>query len=95
MIDSIGEDDIVKTYLNFTYPYDIYRRIEDINNNIKLRNLDGIIHYTQSFCFRGIEDIVLRKKLDIPILTIEGDKPGELDSRTKLRIEAFIDMLKS
>jgi len=59
-----------------------------------LRELDGIIHYTQSFCFRGIEDIVIRKELNIPVLTLEGDRPGNLDARTRLRLEAFIDMLK-
>ena len=30
----------------------------------------------------------------IPILTIEGDQPGKMDARTKLRIESFLDMLK-
>jgi len=94
MVDSIGNSDIIKTYTDFTYPYDLAGRIDDINKNIRLRNLNGIIHYTQSFCHRGIEDIVIRKKIDVPVLTIDADKPGELDSRTKLRIEAFVDMLK-
>jgi len=31
--------------------------------------------------------------LKVPVLTIEGDRPGNLDQRTRLRIEAFIDML--
>lgn len=93
MADSIGVDDIVETYRIFTYPYDIYIRLEDIKRHIKERNIDGLIHYTQAFCFRGIEDIVIRKHLDIPVLTLEGDRPGNLDSRTKLRIESFIDML--
>ena len=39
------------------------------------------------------EDIVLKEKLDIPILNIEGDKLNTLDARTKLRLEAFLDML--
>lgn len=93
MADSIGVDDIVETYRIFTYPYDIYIRLEDIKRHIKERNIDGLIHYTQAFCFRGIEDIVIRKHLDIPVLTLEGDRPGNLDSRIKLRIESFIDML--
>ncbi|MDQ2086080.1 2-hydroxyacyl-CoA dehydratase [Herbivorax sp. ANBcel31] len=93
MADSIGIDDVVETYKNFTYPYDIYTRLEDIKNQIKKRKIDGVIHYTQAFCFRGIEDIVIRKNLDIPVLTLEGDRPGSLDSRTKLRIESFIDMI--
>jgi len=36
----------------------------------------------------------LKQELGIPILTIEGDKSNVLDARTKLRIEAFLDMLK-
>lgn len=93
MADSIGKDDIVETYRIFTYPYDIYVRLEDIKKHIKKRNIEGVIHYTQAFCFRGIEDIVIRKYLDVPVLTLEGDRPGSLDSRTKLRIESFIDMI--
>lgn len=93
MSDGVEIDDLVEVYRNFTYPYDIYGRINDIKDQIKKRKLDGLIHYTQAFCFRGIEDIVMRNQLDIPILTLEGDRPGLVDSRSKLRIEAFIDML--
>jgi benzoyl-CoA reductase/2-hydroxyglutaryl-CoA dehydratase subunit BcrC/BadD/HgdB len=94
MADSIGINDLVEVYRRFTYPYNIDIRLEDIKRQIELRELDGIIHYTQSFCFRGIEDIVIRKELNIPVLTLEGDRPGNLDARTRLRLEAFIDMLK-
>ncbi|MDP4180883.1 MAG: 2-hydroxyacyl-CoA dehydratase [Bacillota bacterium] len=94
MADSIGITDLVQVYSNFTYPYNLNGRLLDIKNQIKLRNIDGIIHYTQSFCFRGIEDIIIRKELGLPVLTLEGDKPGSIDARTKLRIEAFIDMIK-
>jgi len=94
MADSIGIRDLVKTYSSFTYPYSLSGRLKDIKRNIELRNIDAIIHYTQSFCFRGIEDIVIRKELGVPVLTLEGDKPGNIDARTKLRVEAFIEMLK-
>lgn len=87
-------DDIVEQYLLYTYPYGVFGRIEDIQREIDLRNLDGIIHYVQSFCFRQIEDMVIKAKLDIPIITIEGDKPGELDARTKLRLDSFLEMLR-
>lgn len=86
-------DDIVEQYRLYTYPYGVFGRINDIQPEIERRQLDGIIHYVQSFCFRSIEDMVFRQKLDIPILTIEGDKPGKLDARTKLRIDSFIEML--
>lgn len=93
MADSIGVEDIVKVYRNFTYPYSLEGRLRDIKNQIKKREIHGMIHYAQAFCFRGIEDIIIKEELEIPVLTIEGDRPGSLDQRTKLRIEAFIDML--
>lgn len=84
---------IVKRYLNYTYPYGIFYRIADIEGEIKRRNLKGLIHYVQAFCHRVMEDVILRDILDIPVITIEGDLPKRIDTRTKLRIEAFIEML--
>ena len=84
---------IVKRYLNYTYPYGIFYRIADIKGEIKRRNLKGLIHYVQAFCHRVMEDVILRDMIDIPLITIEGDLPKRLDTRTKLRIEAFIEML--
>ncbi len=93
MAHGIDNDDIVEVYRQFTYPYDLNGRLEDIKKQIELRKIDGIVHYTQAFCFRGIEDIVIRKELGVPVLTLEGDRPGGLDARTKLRVESFIEML--
>ncbi len=86
--------DIVEQYLKFTYPYGAFARLQDISAEIKKRNIQGIIHYTQTFCFRQIEDLIYRKSLNIPFLTIEGDNPGRVDARSRLRLEAFINMLK-
>jgi benzoyl-CoA reductase/2-hydroxyglutaryl-CoA dehydratase subunit BcrC/BadD/HgdB len=87
--------DLVDQYLAYTYPYHIRFRLEDIRTEIARREIDGIIHYVQAFCFRQIEDIIVRKDLGIPVLTIEGNRPGRLDLRTRIRIEAFLDMLRS
>jgi hypothetical protein len=38
--------------------------------------------------------MIFRKKLTVPILTLEGDQPSALDGRTRLRISAFIEMLR-
>lgn len=86
-------EDIVEQYHNYTYPYDIFFRLEDINKEIEKRSIDGVIHYTQSFCYRQIEDIIVRKLINRPLITIEGEVPGKIDARTKLRLETFIDML--
>ena len=87
-------EDLVEQYLKYTYPYGTEARIEDIESAIRERNLDGLIHYTQTFCFRQLYDIVLRERLSIPILTLEGDRPGEIDRRTALRIDTFLEMLQ-
>ncbi|SMC20725.1 Benzoyl-CoA reductase/2-hydroxyglutaryl-CoA dehydratase subunit, BcrC/BadD/HgdB [Clostridium acidisoli DSM 12555] len=84
---------IYEQYYDYTYPYNIEFRIEEIKKQIKERKIDGIINYTQSFCYRQIEHIIIKEALDIPILNVEGDKLNALDARTKLRIEAFLDML--
>ena len=87
-------EDIYAQYARYTYPYDIFGRIEDIKAQAAMRGLDGIIHYCQSFCFRQIEDILIRRSLNLPILTIEGDRPGPVDARTRIRIEGFLQMIK-
>lgn len=87
-------DDIVEQYSLYTYPYDVFWRLEDISREIQKRNIQGIIHYAQSFCYRQIQDLIIRRKLSVPILTIEGDRPLHLDARTKMRIDSFIEMIK-
>lgn len=86
--------DLVEQYRLYTYPYGIFYRLEDIQREVARRKLNGIIHYAQSFCFRQIEDIIIRKKLQLPVLTLEGDNPGRLDARTRLRLDVFLEMLR-
>lgn len=87
-------DDIVEQYRLYTYPYKVFLRLEDIAREAERRQLDGIIHYTQSFCYRQIEDQIIRKRLDYPILTLEGENPTGLDARSKMRLESFLSMLE-
>ncbi len=84
---------IYEQYHDYTYPYSLEFRLEEINKQIELRELDAIIHYTQASCYRAIDDIIIKEILDVPVLTIEGDKLNHLDARIKLRVEAFLDML--
>jgi len=90
-----GSGGMVEQYLEYTYPYHVRYRVEDIKREIRRRDVDGIVHYVQAFCFRQIEDIILRKEIDVPVLTIEGNRPGRIDLRTKVRLEAFLDMLRA
>ncbi|MCD6182557.1 MAG: 2-hydroxyacyl-CoA dehydratase, partial [Candidatus Cloacimonetes bacterium] len=88
------EEDIVEQYLRYTYPYSIFHRLDDIKSELDKRGVDGVINYAQSFCHRQIDGILIKKAIDLPILMVEGDAPGPLDARTKLRIESFLDMLR-
>lgn len=90
---------IEEQYTNYTYPYSASFRFEKAIHEIKKRNVDGIIHYVQSFCHRQLEDIILRrllesKGLNIPLLTLEFDKPSnKIDARVATRIEAFLETI--
>ncbi len=88
------KNDFVSAYSKYTYPKSVFTRIDDIKREIARRNIHGILHYTQSFCFRQIEDLLFRRHLEIPILTIEGESSFEMDERTRVRLEAFIRMLE-
>lgn len=84
---------LAEQYSRYTYPYGIFARVEDINRECERRSLDGIIHYVQSFCFRRIEDRILRESVGLPVLTVECDMPGPLSGQLRTRLEAFIQML--
>ena len=86
--------DLTDQYLRYTYPYSFFDRLADIREQVVLRGARGIVHYVQSFCFRQIEDILLREEVSLPVLTLEGDGPGPLDGRTRIRIQAFLEMLR-
>jgi benzoyl-CoA reductase/2-hydroxyglutaryl-CoA dehydratase subunit BcrC/BadD/HgdB len=84
---------LAESYSRYTYPYSMAARLEDITQAIAERQLDGLIHYTQSFCHRQMQDRLLRDGVDIPVLTLEGDRPGPVEGSTRTRIEAFLEML--
>ena len=84
---------LVEQYLAYTYPYSFFERIADIRAEVARRGVRGVVHYVQSFCFRQIEDILLREELAVPVLTLEGESPGPVDERTRIRIQAFVEML--
>ena len=81
-------------YLFYTYPYSFQYRLQDIATEVKRRGLQGIIHYVQSFCFRQVEDLILRRSVGVPVLTVEMDRGLRLDARTRMRLENFVSILK-
>ncbi|MCE5215840.1 2-hydroxyacyl-CoA dehydratase [bacterium] len=86
---------LLEQYARYTYPYDVFGRITDVRQEIERRRLDGVVHYVQTFCFRQIQDLLIKRELPVPVLTLEGDKPAVLDARNRLRIEAFVEMLEA
>ncbi len=84
---------LAEQYSRYTYPYGVFPRIDDIRAECRRRRLDGLIHYVQSFCHRRIEDRILRQRVDLPVLTLEADRPGPLSGQLKTRLEAFCQML--
>ncbi|MCF8042257.1 MAG: 2-hydroxyacyl-CoA dehydratase [Desulfarculaceae bacterium] len=80
-------------YARYSYPYEVGARVADIRREAERRSLDGLIHYTQSFCWRQMQDLVLRRELNLPLLTLEGDQVAPVDGRTRLRLEAFVEVL--
>ena len=87
-------ESLAEQYTNYTYPYSIRERIKDIQTQLKLRRIDGVIHYVQAFCHRGIGDIVFREAIELPMLTLEGNADFFLNTHVKTRIEAFLDMIQ-
>lgn len=85
---------LAEQYSLYTYPYSIFERVKDIQKELSLRRVDGIIHYVQAFCHRGIGDIIFRKLINLPILTLEGNDDFFLTQHLRTRIEAFLDMLQ-
>lgn len=88
-----GGAGLVDQYARFTYPYSFDHRIADIRRAVKEREIHCLVHHTQSFCFHQAEDQLLRESLNLPILTIESDRPGGVDPRTLVRLESFFDLV--
>lgn len=84
--------DIVQQYLAYTYPYSVFDRLQDIKPELEKRQIEAVISYTQSFCHLQLDNLLLRKHIDLPFLTLEGDQPEEIDARTLLRLESFFEV---
>ncbi len=90
LLDGIGKS-MVETYRKYTYPYDVFTRIDDVKEQAAAQGAKCAVRYVQSFCHRQIEDRLWRERINMPILTLEADRPGNVDERTRTRIEAFIE----
>ena len=93
MADSLDED-LVTQYQRYTYPYDVFARIEDLNREGARRRIDGFLHYTQAFCFRELTDPLIRRGVSVPVLTLIGNQSRTLGAGLETRLEAFVDMIE-
>lgn len=91
--DTAPAGDLVQQYLDYTYPYTVAKRARDINRQAKKRRLDGVVHYVQSFCHRNLEDVLFRRLIQMPMLTVECDCPGTLGASARSRLENFVQVL--
>jgi benzoyl-CoA reductase/2-hydroxyglutaryl-CoA dehydratase subunit BcrC/BadD/HgdB len=89
-----GVGSVVDQYLEYTYPYDIFYRCTRLRAELERRSAEGVIHYVQCFCHRGVQDRVLRDMLGVPVLTLECDRPGPLDPSARTRLEAFVEVVR-
>jgi benzoyl-CoA reductase/2-hydroxyglutaryl-CoA dehydratase subunit BcrC/BadD/HgdB len=86
-------EDLVEQFCRYTYPYDLPHRLEDLQAEVARRRVGGALHYLQAFCHRQIEHIVIKEKLPVPVLPLEGDRPGPVAAQSLTRLDAFLEML--
>jgi benzoyl-CoA reductase/2-hydroxyglutaryl-CoA dehydratase subunit BcrC/BadD/HgdB len=89
-----SQNSLAEQYSSYTYPYSLSDRLNDILPQLLDRRVDGVIHYVQAFCHRGIGDIIFRHHIDLPILMLEGNNDYLLTQHLKTRIEAFTDIVR-
>lgn len=82
-------------YTAYTYPYGTRQRLDDVKKEISRRGIDGVINYVQNFCWRQLNDRLVREALNVPVLTLQADKPGRVGGPVATRIEAFVEMLRN
>ena len=85
--------DLIEQFCRYTYPYDSTPRLADLRREVGRRRVRAALHYLQAFCHRQIEHIIIRESLPVPVLALEGDRPGPLTGQTLTRLDAFLEML--
>jgi len=84
---------LARSYSNYTFARPVQFRLDFLKRELKRRKVDGVVHYAQFTCHHLLEDCLLREELDWPMLTVQGDLPGETPAQARLRLEAFSELL--
>jgi len=75
----------------YPYPYGIEVRLKRFVELCQQRSVDRVVYYQQAFCHHNLETRrVLEALAPLPVLTMEGDVPGMLTQRDRLRLETFV-----
>lgn len=89
-----GIHELARDYCNYTFARPLDFRIKFLQEELKKRKVGGVVHYTQFACHHMLEDDIMRSNLEYPMLTIQGDLPGNTPEQIKLRLEAFREALE-
>jgi predicted CoA-substrate-specific enzyme activase len=75
----------------YSYPYGIEVRLKRFLELCRQRSVDRVVYYQQAFCHHNLETRrVLAALAPLPVLALEGDVPGMLTQRDRLRLETFV-----
>ncbi len=85
---------MARNYAGYTFARDLEYRFDALERELVRRRVDGIVHYTQYACHHVLEDDMLRERLDLPMLTVQGDLPRICPEQERLRLEAFAELLR-
>lgn len=86
-------DSLARSYSTYTFARPVEYRLGFLERELRTRKVDGVIHYAQFTCHHLLEDGMLRERLNRPMLTVQGDLPGETPAQIRLRLEAFGELL--
>ncbi len=86
--------EMAASYAEYTFARELEHRLAFLEEELRRRRVDGVIHYTQYACHHVLEDRMLRERLDLPMLTIQGDLPRRCPEQESLRVEAFSELLR-
>ncbi len=86
--------DLTEQYRRYAYPYGVGARITRALAEADRRGVDAWLIYDQSFCHHNLEAPAVDRLLgDRPRLHLEGDAPGPVAGRDRIRLEAFVRTL--
>jgi benzoyl-CoA reductase/2-hydroxyglutaryl-CoA dehydratase subunit BcrC/BadD/HgdB len=96
-LGGVSIDALAKNYAEYTFARNISLRIKMIEQELKKRRVDAVIHFHQFACHHKLEDPILRDSLNrtrgYPYISIEADLPSKTPQQTRLRLEAFKERL--